>query len=538
MSHGYNVAPLSEANSGIGTDGEELIVSSGSEGSPRIAKRNGGWTVLLLLAAVTTTIGSCVPAGYNIGVVNAPAEIIKKFCNETVLYRYHRQLSPIALEALWSSIVSIFVIGGVIGSFAGSASADRWGRKGSIIMTDILGLVASLCFILSKEVSSVEALLIGRFIIGLSSGLSTAVTPMYLTELAPLKLRGATGVLCPVGLTVGVLLSQVMGLESVLGRENTWHYLLALYSILNLATVFIMPRLPESPKYLAAIRRQEDRAINELVRIRRCKEELLIGEIEQMRKDIATEMQQIHWTTNKVWRDSELRLPLLLVCALQAGQQFSGINAVFYYSIKIFESAGLSTTQSKYANLGAGAFNLLAGIISIYTMNRFGRRRLLLISTCSVIICLCLLVLSIALSALNSDFSYVSVVAVLSYVLIYGLGLGPIPYFIGTELFQVGPRPVAMAWGSMSNWSANFAVGMLFPFVQSAIGEYSFLIFILITAALTVLVIIYFPETKDRPETEISELLKYGFKSNIKKKISRQETTRPLAETDLESPDK
>lgn len=131
-------------------------------------------------------------------------------------------MSPIALEALWSSIVSIFVIGGVIGSFAGSASADKWGRKGSIIITDILGLcirsdrsdrseietlwypiflglIASVCFILSKEVSSVEALLIGRFIIGLSSGLSTAVTPMYLTELAPLRLRGATGVMCPLG---------------------------------------------------------------------------------------------------------------------------------------------------------------------------------------------------------------------------------------------------------------------------------------------------------------------------------------------------
>lgn len=78
--------------------------------------------------------------------------------------------------------------------------------------------------------------------------------------------------------------------------------------------------------------------------------------------------------------------------------------------------------------------------------------------------------------------------AILSYVLIYGIGLGPIPYFIGTELFEVGPRPAAMAWGSMSNWSANFAVGMLFPFAQSYIGEYSFLIFIVIVVALTLLI--------------------------------------------------
>lgn len=79
---------------------------------------------------------------------------------------------------------------------------------------------------------------------------------------------------------------------------------------------------------------------------------------------------------------------------------------------------------------------------------------------------------------------YVSIVAVLSYVLCYGIGLGPIPYFIGSELFEVGPRPSAMALGGMANWGGNFAIGMTFPTLQAAIGANSFYIFAFVTLML------------------------------------------------------
>jgi len=74
--------------------------------------------------------------------------------------------------------------------------------------------------------------------------------------------------------------------------------------------------------------------------------------------------------------------------------------------------------------------------------------------------------------------SWLSTVLVLAYVISYGIGLGPIPYFIGSELFDVGPRPSAMSLGSMFNWGGNFLVGMMFPSLQAAIGPYVFLIFV------------------------------------------------------------
>lgn len=82
---------------------------------------------------------------------------------------------------------------------------------------------------------------------------------------------------------------------------------------------------------------------------------------------------------------------------------------------------------------------------------------------------------------------YLSIAAVLGFVLSYGIGLGPIPYFIGAELFEVGPRPSAMALGSMANWGGNFIVGLSFPTMQRCMGPASFYIF----AAIVVLLFIF-----------------------------------------------
>lgn len=83
---------------------------------------------------------------------------------------------------------------------------------------------------------------------------------------------------------------------------------------------------------------------------------------------------------------------------------------------------------------------------------------------------------------------YVSILGVLSYVCCYGVGLGPIPYFIGSELFEVGPRPIAMALGSMANWGGNFLIAMVFPLLQDKIGPASFYIFSAITLMLLIFI--------------------------------------------------
>ncbi|KAJ2953001.1 hypothetical protein O0L34_g7381 [Tuta absoluta] len=448
------------------------------------------WSFYLILSAVVTTLGSSLPVGYNIGVVNTPAEIIKQFCNQSVISRYDVELSSGWLDTLWSCVVSIFIVGGCSGSILGAYCADSLGRKKATILTNILSLVGALLFLLCRAANSVEMLILGRLIVGLSAGLTTSIVPMYLTELSPPSVSGAMGVACPMGVNVGVLSGQVMGLKLLLGGAEDWPYLLSVYAILVIVCLPVLFILPESPKYLFVIRKNEDLALKELSRTRGVSPSLLVEDIELLRSEArgaetASLSGDTQWSMLKVLRDKRLRLPLLLVCSMQAGQQTSGINAVFYYSTLIFKQAGLSTESSQYATIGCGAVNVATAVLMVYLLPRVGRRPLLLGSVTAA--AAFLFALAACMNFLTvSGMSYVCIVAVLGYVIAYGFGLGPIPYFIASEMFEVGPRPAGMAWGSLANWAGNFLVGMCFPLLRVCIGAYSFLVFALTTALLTV----------------------------------------------------
>lgn len=146
-------------------------------------------------------ISTIILVGYNMGVINSPAEFMKKWCNETLYERYDVSLAFEELQTLWSAVVSIFLIGGCLGSLAGAWVADRFGRKLSLLYCGILFVVGAIFFYFCRVFASVEILVTGRLIVGLASGLTTSILPMYLAEVAPLELRGTLAVLVVLGLS-------------------------------------------------------------------------------------------------------------------------------------------------------------------------------------------------------------------------------------------------------------------------------------------------------------------------------------------------
>ena len=188
-------------------------------------------------------------------------QVIKNFCNESVQSRYGVILQKNGLDFLWSTIVAIFLVGGTVGSLGGSYFADKVGRKGALIVSSGIGTLAGVLFFVSKTANSIEMLIAGRLLVGVSSGLITSVMPMYLTELAPSLLRGSMGVLCPLGVTFGVLVGQVLSLYKILGNEEFWPHLLAFYLLPLLLCSFLLIFLPESPKYLFIVKKQPHLAI-------------------------------------------------------------------------------------------------------------------------------------------------------------------------------------------------------------------------------------------------------------------------------------
>ncbi|CAK1545101.1 unnamed protein product [Leptosia nina] len=472
-----------------------------------------GWSFYLVLAGVVTTLGSSLPVGFNIGVVNTPADIIKLFCYTSLLSRYNIDLDETWLNVLWAAIVSIFIVGGCTGSILGSVLADKLGRKKATIVTSILSIAGAVMFVSCRAANSVEMLILGRLLVGLSGGLTTSIVPMYLTELAPPNLTGAMGVACPMGVNVGVLVGQVMGLKFLLGGIDDWPYLLSVYVLLVIICLPVLFILPESPKYLFVVKKNESESLKELSRVRGVSPSLLTYELDLLREESRTSSSDEHYSMCAVLADSRLMLPLLLVCSSQAGQQTSGINAVFYYSQTIFKQAGLSDQNAQYATIGCGAINVCTAILMLYLLPRMGRRPLLLGSMFCATIILALLAAAMKFIDAVSWMPYAAMVAVLSYVLVYGFGLGPIPYFIASEIFEVAPRGAAMAWGSLANWGGNFLVGMCFPTMRDNIGPYSFLVFSALTAALTVFHKLYFPETRRLTPTQVTILCSEGFRS-------------------------
>ncbi|TNN36759.1 Solute carrier family 2, facilitated glucose transporter member 1 [Liparis tanakae] len=168
--------------------------------------------------------------------------------------------------------------------------------------------------------------------------------------------------------------------------------------------------------------------------------------MQEMKEESRQMMREKTVTILELFRSPLYRQPLLIAVVLQLSQQLSGINAVFYYSTRIFEKAGVE--QPVYATIGAGVVNTAFTVVS--------------------------------------------------------MGPGPIPWFIVAELFSQGPRPSAFAVAGFSNWTANFIVGMGFQYVEELCGPYVFIIFTVLLLMFFVFTFFKVPETKGRTFDEIS----------------------------------
>nr|XP_015824335.2 solute carrier family 2, facilitated glucose transporter member 1 isoform X2 [Nothobranchius furzeri] len=460
---------------------------------------SGKLTPHLMLAAGTAVIGS-LQFGYNTGVINAPQNIIESFYNKTWTGRFSEPISRNTLTALWSLSVAIFSVGGMIGSFSIGLIVTRFGRRNSMLGANVLVVFAAAFMGFSELAASFEMLIIGRFIVGLYCGLSTGFVPMYVEEISPTSLRGALGTLHQLGVVIGILLAQVFGIESIMGNSSLWPLLLGFTLLPAILQCALLPFCPESPRYLLIDCNEESKACSALMKLRGTDE--VSEDIQEMREESQKMMMEKKVTIPELFRSPVYRQPILVAIMLQLSQQLSGINAVFYYSTGIFERAGVS--QPVYATIGAGVVNTIFTVVSLFVVEHVGRRPLHLIGLMGMAVSAVFLTVAMALLDQLSWMSYVSIVAIFSFVAFFEIGPGPIPWFIVAELFSQGPRPAAVAVAGFCNWSANFLVGMFFQYVEQLCGPFVFIIFTVLLLGFFVFTYFKVPETKGRTFEEIS----------------------------------
>ncbi|XP_058498022.1 solute carrier family 2, facilitated glucose transporter member 1-like isoform X2 [Solea solea] len=483
-------------------------------------------TLRLMMAVGTAVIGS-LQFGYNTGVINAPQSTIESFYNETWFSRFSEPIDQGTLTALWSLSVAIFSVGGMLGSFSVGLFATRLGRKNSMFVANVLAFAAAACMGFSKMAESFEMLIAGRFIVGVYSGLSTGFVPMYVEEISPTSLRGAMGTLHQLGVVIGILMAQIFGMESILGNSTLWPLLLGFTLLPAVLQCILLPFCPESPRYLLIECNEESQARNILVKLRGTDD--VSDDMHEMREECRQMKREKKVTILELFRSPAYRQPLFVAVMLQLSQQFSGINAVFYYSTGIFEKAGVS--QPVYATIGTGVVNTVFTVVSLFVVERVGRRPLHLIGLMGMAVSAVCLTIAMALLVRLETFStliiafeikslihdlfirpqeqlrwmsYVSIAAIFSFVAFFEIGPGPIPWFIIAELFSQGPRPAAIAVAGCSNWSANFLVGMGFQYVEQLFGPYVFIIFTVMLLGFFVFTYLKVPETKGRTFDEIA----------------------------------
>ncbi|XP_077026063.1 solute carrier family 2, facilitated glucose transporter member 3 isoform X2 [Tamandua tetradactyla] len=456
-------------------------------------------TAPLIFAISIATIGS-FQFGYNTGVINAPEAIIKDFLNYTLEEKIENRPSEVLLTSLWSLSVAIFSVGGMIGSFSVGLFVNRFGRRNSMLIVNLLAISGGCLMGFCKIAQSVEMLIIGRLVIGLFCGLCTGFVPMYIGEISPTALRGAFGTLNQLGIVIGILVAQIFGLEFILGSEELWPVLLGFTIIPAILQSVALPFCPESPRFLLINKKEEENAKHVLQRLWGIQD--VSQDIQEMKDESARMAQEKKVNVLELFRAPNYRQPIIISIMLQLSQQLSGINAVFYYSTGIFKDAGVD--EPIYATIGAGVVNTIFTVVSLFLVEKAGRRTLHMLGLGGMAVCSILMTISLLLKSEYTWMSFVCIGAIMIFVAFFEIGPGPIPWFIVAELFSQGPRPAAMAVAGCSNWTSNFLVGLLFPSAATYLGAYVFIIF---TAFLIIFLVFTFfkvPETRGRTFEDIT----------------------------------
>uniref|UniRef100_A0A1B6DFT3 Major facilitator superfamily (MFS) profile domain-containing protein n=2 Tax=Clastoptera arizonana TaxID=38151 RepID=A0A1B6DFT3_9HEMI len=332
-----------------------------------------GLTFFLTYTILASMLGM-LQFGYNTGVINAPEKNIENFMKDVYRSRYATEIQEESVKLLYSLAVSIFAIGGMLGGFSGGLIANKFGRKGGLLMNNVLGICGACLMGFTKFFQSYEMLFLGRFIIGVNCGLNTSLVPMYISEIAPLNLRGGLGTVNQLAVTIGLLISQILGIEQILGTDEGWPLLLGLAICPAILQLILLPVCPESPRYLLITKQWEEEARKALRRLRASNQ--VEEDIEEMRAEQRAQQSESTISMMELICSPTLRSPLIIGIVMQLSQQLSGINAVFYYSTGLFVSSGLSDETAKFMTIGIGAIMVIMTIVIMPLMDRMGRRTL------------------------------------------------------------------------------------------------------------------------------------------------------------------
>ncbi|KAJ8505311.1 hypothetical protein OPV22_006198 [Ensete ventricosum] len=294
---------------------------------------------------------------------------------------------------LQETIVSMAVAGAIIGAGFGGWMNDKFGRRPSIIVADVLFFVGA---IIMAAAPIPGIIILGRIFVGFGVGMASMTSPLYISEVSPARIRGALVSTNGLMITGGQFLSYIINLAFT-RTPGTWRWMLGVAGVPAFIQFLLMLTLPESPRWLYR-KGKKEKAINILRKIYPANE--VEKEIESLRLSVEAEIVEegsigedgLLGKLRKALSSVVVRRGLVAGILCQVAQQFVGINTVMYYSPTIVQLAGFASNSTALAlSLITSGLNAFGSLVSIYFVDRAGRRKLLLLSLIGIITCLALL---------------------------------------------------------------------------------------------------------------------------------------------------
>lgn len=385
--------------------------------------------------------------GFDIGIVSGAIPYFQK---------------KFGMDDSWVELITTSgLIGAVIGAMFCGWIADRTGRKKVILAAALSFVVGSVW---SGMAPDAVMLMLSRFFLGIAIGLASTAVPLYIAEISPAQIRGMLVASFQLLITVGIMASYFINVafalpEGAPGYDDCWRPMF--YSGVIPATLMFagMAFLPESPRWLMS-KGNEKKCREILGKVE--EKELVDGAISKMKEEI-----ELDKSSKGQWRiilEPWLRTPLIIAIGIMFMQQFSGINTIIYYSPKIFLISGFEGARAAIvASVSVGVVTVLFTVLSLFMVDRLGRRKLYFTGLGGMAIALLALGGAFAFhSALGPTIKQVAIGLVWVYVAFYCISLGPLGWLIISEIFPLKIRGIGTSIGSFSCWVFNSIVAFTF----------------------------------------------------------------------------
>jgi MFS family permease len=350
-------------------------------------------------------------------------------------------------------------------------------------------------------------LVCGRVCIGIVAGVAQMVAGSYMTEIAPIGIRGAVGVCSQVGIVIGIALANFLTAPSfnIFSTVDTWRNLWLVPSAFSVFQLCILPFCPESPSYLI---KAQGEAVTLATLKKLHRSESAHAHMNNLRSEVLEGGKSgDDMSISELLMDKRLRKQVLVGIVIKIGVQFSGIDAIFYYSTLMFRHANVADPQ--VATTLLSLVNLAMTFIAMLIMEAAGRRALIMVTWLGM--CSGFLIIFLS-STLGEEFgvlpelmSSLQVVAMVITIICFAVGVGNVEGFIISEIMPVYAKDTLMSIGQPLNWIANLTVSTLFPILFVNLGRYTYLIFVGLTAFFGWFTWNKLPETRGKTIAQVTK---------------------------------